>query len=122
VNERSAWPTDKLSALRLGRRVVAEVSASRPGRRAFMDITPAQDARDAQVAREGWVRGDAARGFRLEHWEYDADCIGGFDYDIGAVLVRTASVTDEVALTEALALWGLRPDCFGYPWECDDPR
>ncbi|MGI5133919.1 MULTISPECIES: hypothetical protein [unclassified Streptomyces] len=87
-----------------------------------MDITPERDTRDAQAAQEDWVRGDATRSFRLEHWEYDADRIDGFDHDIDAVLVRAASTADESALEDALALWGLRPDCFGYPWESDDPR
>ncbi|AZQ40179.1 hypothetical protein EJ357_01370 [Streptomyces cyaneochromogenes] len=87
-----------------------------------MDITPDRVMRDTQAAQEGWVRGDRSRGFRLEHWEYDADRIDGFDYDVGAVLVRAASAADESALAGVLALWGLRPDCFGYPWESDDPR
>lgn len=122
MTERSSWPTDKLTTLRLGRRLVTEVPASRPGRRAFVDITPDREAGDAQAALEGWVRGDASRGFRLEHWEYDADRIDGFDHDLGAVLVRGVSAADEPALEDVLARWGLRPDCFGYPWESDDPR
>jgi hypothetical protein len=122
VNERSVWPTDKLTTLRLGRRLVTEVSASRPGRWAFVDITPERDTRDAQAALEDWVRGDATHSLRLEHWEYDADRIDGFDYDIDAVLVRAASAAEESALEVMLALWGLRPDSFGYPWESDDPR
>jgi hypothetical protein len=31
------------------------------------------------------------------------------------VLVRAASAAEESALEDVLALWGLRPDCFGYP-------
>ncbi|MFF8479391.1 hypothetical protein [Streptomyces antibioticus] len=122
MQKRSTWSPDKLTALRLGRRLVTEVSASRPGRRAFVDITPRRDARDALAAQEGWVRGDASCGFRLEHWEYDADRIDGFDFDVGAVLVRAASAADESALEGALALRGIRPDSFGYPWDIDDPR
>ncbi|MFG1665030.1 hypothetical protein [Streptomyces sp. Y7] len=122
MHEQSKWATDKLTALRLGRRLVAEVSASRPDRRAFVDITPDRDPRDAQAAREGWVRGAGSRNFRLEHWEYDASRIDGFDYDIGAVLVRAASAAGESALEGVITLWGLRPDCFGYAWESDDPR
>jgi hypothetical protein len=34
------WPADKLTALRTGQRLITEVPASRPGRRAFIDITP----------------------------------------------------------------------------------
>jgi hypothetical protein len=39
------WPTDKLNALRLGRRLVAEVRAE-VGRRSFVDITPTTDGAD----------------------------------------------------------------------------
>ncbi|MEU2298064.1 hypothetical protein ACK389_01365 [Streptomyces antibioticus] len=87
-----------------------------------MDNTPGRDARDALAAQEGWVRGDASRGFRLEHWEYDADRIDGFDYDVGAVLVRAVSAADEPALEGVLALWGIQPASFSYPWDSDDPR
>ncbi|MCF3131908.1 hypothetical protein IPZ69_16335 [Streptomyces olivochromogenes] len=87
-----------------------------------MNITPQRDALDAQAGQEGWVRSNAVRGFRLEHWEYDADRLDGFDYDIGAVRVRAASAKDEAALENVLALWGIRPDCFDYPWTSDDPR
>ncbi|MPY46542.1 hypothetical protein FNH04_43565 [Streptomyces phyllanthi] len=87
-----------------------------------MDITPDRVTFDDQAAQEGWVRSNADRGFRLEHWEYDADRIDGFDYDIGAVRVRAASAKDESALEGVLALWGLRPDCFDYSWATDDPR
>ncbi|MER6255986.1 hypothetical protein ABT224_32010 [Streptomyces sp. NPDC001584] len=36
------WPPDKLTTLRLGRRLVTEVPASRSERRAFVDIAPAR--------------------------------------------------------------------------------
>ncbi|GAA2447785.1 hypothetical protein [Streptomyces macrosporus] len=122
MNGGSDWPTDKLTALRLGRRLVAEVPASRPDRRAFVDIRPTQSRPDAQARAEGWVRSDPERGFRLEHWEYDRRCIDGFDYDIGAALVRSADATDESELLTVLDAWGVRPDRFGYPWDSDDPR
>ncbi|MFD8050423.1 hypothetical protein ACFV5E_44155 [Streptomyces chartreusis] len=122
MNERSTWPTNKLTALRLGRRLIAEVAASRPGRRAFVEITPKRVTFDEQAAQEGWVRSNAARSFRLEHWEYNAERIDAFDYDMGAVQVRAASAKDEAALEGVLAQWGLRPDGFDYPWATDDPR
>lgn len=113
---------DKLSALRLGRRLVAEVPASRPGRRAFVDVRPKRSDPDAQAQGEGWVRSDAERGFRLEHWEYDRDRIDGFDYDIGAVLIGSADATDESELITVLDAWGARPGLFVYPWESEDPK
>jgi hypothetical protein len=105
------WPTGKLTALRTGQRLVTEVPASRPGRRAFADITP--------VTTPGT---DHARAFRLEHWEYDADRIDGFDYDLGAVMIRAATAADEQGLLAMLQAWQLRPGQFRYPWQTDDPR
>jgi hypothetical protein len=99
------WPLDRLTALRRGQRLVAEVPASGPGRRAFVDVTPRPTA-----------------GFRLEHWEYDVGRMDGFDYDIGAVLLRTASVTGEAELADTIRAWQLEPDHFTYPWRTDDPR
>jgi hypothetical protein len=63
------WPPEKLSALRLGRRLVAEVPAA-PGRCAFVDITPILDQRDHLAEHEGWERPDSQRSFRLAHWDY----------------------------------------------------
>jgi hypothetical protein len=81
--ETPTWPPDKLNALRLGRRLVAEVPAA-PGRRAFVDITPILDRRDHLAGHEGWTRSDPRRSFRLGHWDYDERLIDGFDYDLGA--------------------------------------
>ncbi|UQX02960.1 hypothetical protein [Streptomyces sp. RerS4] len=122
MDEGSDWPTDKLTALRLGRRLVTEVLASRPDRRAFVDIRPEQRDPDVQARDEGWARSDAYRGFRLEHWEYDGERIEGFDYDIGAALIRSADVLDESDLTIVLNAWGVQPGAFVYPWDSDDPR
>jgi hypothetical protein len=72
VDEQPTWPADKPAALRLGSRLVAAVPASADGRRAFVDVTPRRDPRDGRAEREGWTRSDATRGFRVEHWEYDA--------------------------------------------------
>lgn len=77
----------KLSALRLGRRLVAEVPAA-PGRRAFVDITPILDQRDHVAKHEGWTRPDRQRSYRLAHWDYDERQIDGWDYDLGARQVR----------------------------------
>ncbi|MCP2323375.1 hypothetical protein HDA40_001882 [Hamadaea flava] len=116
------WPTDKLTALRLGQRLVTEVPASGPGRRAFVDITPMRTPADTDAWRQGWKRPDHARTFRLRHWDYDADLIDGFDYDINAVLVREATAEGEPELITTLKTWQLGPDQFLYPWQTDDPR
>ncbi|GGR77355.1 hypothetical protein Snoj_79530 [Streptomyces nojiriensis] len=117
----SDWPADKLAALRLGRRLVTEVPASRPDRRAFVDVTPARSPADDRARDEGWTRGDTGRRFRLKHREYDGERLDGFDHDIGAVLVASAEAADEAGLLAALTAWGLHPDAFAYPWETDDP-
>jgi hypothetical protein len=122
MNDGSSWPIDKLTALRLGRRLVAEVPASQPGRRAFVDVRPEKSEPDAQAQGEGWVRSDVERGFHLEHWEYDRERIDGFDYDIGAVLIRIADATDESELISVLNAWGIRPDLMVYPWDSEDPK
>ncbi|MEV0807965.1 hypothetical protein [Micromonospora sp. NPDC050200] len=118
----SQWQTDKLTALRLGRRLVTEVTPSGPSRRCFVDIRPVSTDADHDASREGWVRPDRDRSFKLEHWEYDANQLDGFDYDIGAVLVRTATVTGEVELAAVLRTWNLRPEQFLHPWQTDDPK
>ncbi|RFU39730.1 hypothetical protein DZF91_20865 [Actinomadura logoneensis] len=102
--------------------MVAEVPASRPGRRAFVDITPLTTSGDVQARREGWKRADRARTFRLQHWDYDGERVAGFDYDVGAVLVRAATVVGEAALAGTLGAWRLRPEQFLFPWRTDDPR
>ncbi|MEO3929744.1 hypothetical protein ABGB07_38715 [Micromonosporaceae bacterium B7E4] len=119
---RPQWPTDKLNALRLGRRLVTEVTASGPGRRAFVDIRPLTTAADVDARRHGWNRSDRERTFKLEHWDYDADHIAGFDYDIGAILVQATTVTGEAQLVAALEAWNLRPEQFLHPWQTDDPK
>ncbi|MFE1872001.1 hypothetical protein ACFW9N_14040 [Streptomyces sp. NPDC059496] len=121
-HDRSDWPVDKLTALRLGRRLVTEVPASHSGRRAFVDVTPARSRADDRARGEGWARGDGGRRFLLKHWEYDGERLDGFDYDIGAVLVASAEAANEAGLLAALTAWGLRPGAFAYPWETDDPR
>ena len=120
-NER-LWPTDKLTALRTGQRLVTEVPASRPNGRAFVDITPVTTPADTEARREGWKRADHARTFRLQHWDYDADRIEGWDYDLGAVMIRAATATGERELLAILRAWQLRPEQFLYPWQTDYPR
>ncbi|MBM2620517.1 hypothetical protein JIG36_33955 [Actinoplanes sp. LDG1-06] len=122
MTDRPDWPTEKLTALRLGRRLAVEVAASAPQRRAFVDITPGEVADDAQAHREGWTHRSTARSFRIEHWEYDADLIDGYDYDIGAVRVRSASAADEPELLTVLESWQLSPGQFQYVWDTADPR
>ncbi|MEU2450757.1 hypothetical protein ABZ605_11925 [Streptomyces sp. NPDC012765] len=122
MNDTSNWPTDKLTALRLGRRLVAEVPATRTDRRAFVDITPSQTSRDSEARKQGWVPSDADRRFRLEHWEYDNELMEGFDYDIGAVLIASAEATGESELVNTLTDWQLNPHQFVYPWDSEDPK
>ncbi|MGH3630364.1 MAG: hypothetical protein ACRDRL_23345 [Sciscionella sp.] len=116
------WAAEMLSALRLGQRLVAEVPAARPGRRAFVDITPPTTPADRSAQLESWKQADQARSFRIEHREYEAERIAGFDYDTGAVLVRSATATGEPELITTLEAWHLKPDQFTYPWRTDDPK
>lgn len=118
---RSQWPIDKLNALRLGRRLVAEVPASRPGWRGFVDITPLTTPADTEARREGWTKADHDRTFRLQHWEYDLDRVDSFDDDVGAFLIRDATPVGESALTATLETWKVRPGKFLYPWQTDHP-
>ncbi|MGW3401041.1 hypothetical protein [Streptomyces zhihengii] len=122
MKDGSDWPADKLTALRLGRRLVAEVPPSRLDRRAFVDIRPVRSEPDIQARDEGWVRSDVERSFRLEHWEYDRERMDGFDYDFGAALIGSADASDESELNTVLNAWGVQADVFVYPWESDDPR
>ncbi|MER5908847.1 hypothetical protein ABT150_54415 [Streptomyces mirabilis] len=122
MNDASDWPTDKLTALRLGRSLVVEVPASRPDRRAFVDVRPAWSEPDVLARDEGWVRSDVERSFRLEHWEYDPEHMDGFDYDLGAALIKSAGAVDESELSTVLSAWGIQPGLFVHPWETDDPR
>ncbi|MFG2991641.1 hypothetical protein ACGFZK_20505 [Streptomyces sp. NPDC048257] len=122
MDDGSEWPADKLAALRLGRRLVTEVPASGPGRRAFVDITPSRSRSDDRARDEGWVRGDAGRSFRLAHREYDHERLDGFDHDIGAALVASADATGEAELLAVITAWRLRPGDFAHPWRTDDPK
>jgi hypothetical protein len=122
VTDETAWPLDKLSALRLGRRLAVEVPPTNSGRRAFVDITPGAVDPDALARREGWTHRSADRSFRVEHWEYDAVLIDGFDYDIGAVLLRSAAAVNELELSTVLREWQLDPYQFHYAWDTADPR
>ncbi|WP_394615256.1 hypothetical protein JNUCC0626_36450 [Lentzea sp. JNUCC 0626] len=117
-----AWPADKLAALRLGQRLVAEVEAERAGRRAFIDIWPRTTPADTEAGNQGWKRSDNARTFTIEHWDYEADLIDGYDYDIGAVLIKATTAAGEPELLEALGNWGVQPEQFVYPWHSDDPK
>ncbi|WP_329240064.1 hypothetical protein OG417_39230 [Actinoallomurus sp. NBC_01490] len=114
-------PAEKLTALRLGRPLAVEVPAGGPGRRAFVTIRPVATPADHQARQEGWQRADHAREYRLTHWDYDADQIDGFDYDLGAILIQDATATDEAELITILQAWSLRPDRFLYLWQTDDP-
>ncbi|WP_144124237.1 hypothetical protein [Catellatospora sichuanensis] len=111
-----------LAALRNARRLVAEVPASEPGRRAFVDIVPGRTDADRAAEREGWVRSDPARTYQVQHWEYDEQLLDTFDYDVGATCIATMSAQNHVDLLSLLADWGLAPMRFDYPWNTADPR
>ena len=116
------WPTEKLTALRLGRQLVTEVPASKADRRAFVDITPVRTPADSEADQDHWTRTDHNRTFRVQHWEYHAGRVDGLDYDVGSVLIREATAAGEAELMSTLEAWRLHPDRFLYPWETDDPR
>ena len=58
----------------------------------------------------------------MQHWDYDADRIDSWDYDLGAVMIRAANPTGEAELLATLQAWQLRPEQFLYPWQTNDPR
>jgi hypothetical protein len=122
VHTDEEWPTDKLTALRLGRRLVAEVPASRSGRRAFVDIRPNHSPQDRAARADGWIRQDASRSFVVQHWEYAEDRLDGFDYDVGAEQIAVIQVASEEDLGTAMSRFGLTANAFKYPWDTDDPR
>ncbi|WP_433788532.1 hypothetical protein [Actinoplanes sp. CA-252034] len=122
MTSEALWPLAKLSALRLGRRLAVEVPVTDAGRRAFVDITPGAVERDAQARRERWTNKSSARSFRIEHWEYDASLLGGFDYDVGATQLRGADAADEAELLAVLREWEIDPHRFQYAWDTADPR
>ncbi|MFD2767200.1 hypothetical protein [Micromonospora eburnea] len=101
---------------------MAEVPACGPGRRAFVEIRPVATAADSDARRQGWNQSDGDRTFRLEHWDYDADQISGFDYDIDTFLVAATTAIGEAQLVATLDAWKLRPEQFRYPWQTDDPK
>ncbi|MFD1047837.1 hypothetical protein ACFQ1S_21010, partial [Kibdelosporangium lantanae] len=85
------------------------------------DITPLDTVADAEARRQGWKRADRARTFRIVHWDYRADMLDGYDYDIGRILIKEATAAGEAELTATLEAWHLRPEQFLYPWYTDDP-
>ena len=121
MTDEFGWPLQLLSALRLGQRLAVEVPAADPGRRAFVDITPSAVDADTHARREGWTHRSTARSFTLQHREYDADLIDGFDYDIGSKLLRRSEAPDESALLAVLHDWRMRPSDFSYAWDTADP-
>ncbi|MFB4294544.1 hypothetical protein ACBI99_43375 [Nonomuraea sp. ATR24] len=117
----AVFPTDKLSALRLGRSLVAEVEASEPQYRAWIEIRPLQTDADDAAQRQGWTRNDERRSFRLTHCEYVTERLDSWDYDIGSNETKRTVATDEAALLTLLQDWGVAPDRFAYPWDTDFP-
>jgi hypothetical protein len=123
VDDERGWPTDKLNALRLGHRLVAEVPAGAPGRRAFVSIRPATGPEDAAAGDAGWTRSSRSRSFHVDHWEYDQTWLDTWDYDIGAThLHHHHHAANEAELSEVVNRLGLAPADFDYPWNTADPR
>ena len=115
------WPTDKLTALRLGRILVAEVPASAAGRRGFVSIRPAKEPEDATAEVDGWTRSSRSRAFVVDHWEYDEEWLNTWDYDIGAVHLFRDEAATEADLDQVLARRGVRPGDFDYHWRTAAP-
>jgi hypothetical protein len=116
------WPTEKLTALRLGRPLATEVPGTGAGRRAFVTISPNRTPGDDEAEREGWTRPDRNRTYTLQHWDYEAAAIEGWDFDIGSILLRDQTVTGEAAMTTTIEEWGLHPEDFRYYWQTAAPR
>ncbi|MEV1200665.1 hypothetical protein [Microbispora rosea] len=112
----AVFPTDKLSALRLGGSLVAEVEAGRPQYRAWIEIRPLRTDADEAAQREGWIRNDERRSFRLTHCEYVIERLDGWDYDIGSNEIMRIVATDEADLLTLLQDWGVAPERITYPW------
>ena len=117
----AVFPTDKLSALRLGRPLVAEVEVGRPQYRAWVEIRPLRTDADDAARREGWTRNDERRSFRLTHCEYVIERLDGWDYDIGSNELKRIVATDEANLLALLQDWGIAPERFAHPWNTDFP-
>ncbi|MEU4694294.1 hypothetical protein [Actinoplanes sp. NPDC023714] len=113
----SDWPAVKLTALRLGRRLGMLVPASQPHRWSFVHIVPSSGPDDVAALRGGRARNDAARSFRVTHWEFEADRLEGYDHDLGAVRLRHAEAADEAELLDVLREWRLRPEDFEQSWD-----
>ncbi|GAB3090430.1 hypothetical protein GCM10027186_59930 [Micromonospora schwarzwaldensis] len=123
MTDEPAWPFEKLSALRLGRRLAVEVPATDPGRRAFVDITPREVDRDAEPRREGWTHRNTARSIkRLSTGSTTQTCSTDSTNDIGSILLRSASAANESELLTVLRKWQLGPHQFQYAWDTADPR
>ncbi|MEV6299602.1 hypothetical protein AB0M02_09375 [Actinoplanes sp. NPDC051861] len=115
------WPPIELAALRLGRRLGVRVPASQPHRWSFVQIVPSLGPADEEARRSGRVYSDAARSFRITHWEFEADRLEGYDNDLGAVRLRHATAGDEEELLAVLREWRLPPGGFRYSWDTVDP-
>ncbi|MEU8817934.1 hypothetical protein [Actinoplanes sp. NPDC048796] len=58
----------------------------------------------------------------MAHWDYAADMLEGWDYDVGAHRVREEEVEGEAALSALIDRWGLKAGVFRYAWDTADPR
>jgi hypothetical protein len=90
--------------------------AVKPGH-SFTQAFPNPSTRDSLGLRRG-----SGAGAMLEHGDHDTDRIDGYDYDIGAVMVRAATANGEPGLLTTLQAWQSRPEQVLYPWQTDDPR
>ncbi|SDT69564.1 hypothetical protein [Actinoplanes derwentensis] len=99
------WPAAELAALRLGRRLGVRLPASLPHRWALVHVVPV-----------------AGRGFDVEHWEFEADSLEGYDHDPGAVRLRHETASDEAGLLAVLREWDFPPARFRHSWDSVGPR
>jgi hypothetical protein len=70
---------------------------------------------------EGWQRPDHDRAFRVEHGDYDEQQIDGWDHDIGAQRVRTATAANEAAPPELITAGDFIPTNFTHRWDTAGP-
>jgi hypothetical protein len=68
---------------------------------------------------------DACRakgGVICSRWRAAAVKLCGWDYNLGAVMIRAADAAGEEELLAMLQAWQLRPEQFHYSWQTSDPR
>jgi hypothetical protein len=89
-----------------------EIEATAPGRRVFIEVHTTGGAKslaDALAVADATGAVPRAESFRVQHIEYEADALDGYDHDIGRVIHAdvVASTVNDVAST--LRAWGHDP-------------